>query len=153
MGTTAGDDKGVLQPAFSSLYVYQKAEANGQNWVQVGPDSYGKTIGWLPQSCTVDWKMQLTLAFTNPSGRHPMLFFRDKSDVEAILNSKKPSAMLDPLLTRLKHNQPVPQVLAREPDYMVDQLKNFYLLPVLGSDDIFTDTGFQVRVLNVALKK
>ncbi|MFJ5399414.1 vWA domain-containing protein [Pectobacterium brasiliense] len=143
-------DSGKEQPAFSRFYVYQRSQNGQDEWLQVGPDSLGRVSGWMKSSCTVDWKMQLTLAFTNPSGRHPMLFFRDKSDVEAILNSKKPSAMLDPLLTRLKNKQPVPQVLAKEPDYMVDQLKNFYLLPVLGSDDIFTDTGFQVRVLNVA---
>ncbi|WP_240559203.1 hypothetical protein [Pectobacterium brasiliense] len=138
-------DSGKEQPAFSRFYVYQRSQHGQDEWLQVGPDSLGRVSGWMKSSCTVDWKMQLTLAFTNPSGRHPMLFFRDKSDVESILNSKKPSAMLDPLLTRLKNKQPVPQVLAREPDYMVDQLKNFYLLPVLGSDDIFTDTGFQGR--------
>jgi hypothetical protein len=46
LGSEAGDNKGPLQPAFSSFYVYQKADINGQSWVKVGPDSYGKTIGW-----------------------------------------------------------------------------------------------------------
>ncbi|VTP69512.1 Uncharacterised protein [Leclercia adecarboxylata] len=69
---------------------------------------------------------------------------------ESLLNNAKPAAALEPMIASLNKNQPVPQVLAREPEYMVDQLKNFYLLPVLGSDDVFTDTGFQVRVLNVA---
>jgi hypothetical protein len=78
LGSTAGDEKGALQPAFSSFYVYQKSDVNGQSWVKVGPDSYGKTIGWLPQSCTVDWKMQLTLAFTNPANRDRLVFFKDK---------------------------------------------------------------------------
>ncbi|QHM71895.1 vWA domain-containing protein [Mixta intestinalis] len=141
---------GKEQPAFSRFYVYQRHMQGQEEWLQVGPDSFGHLSGWLKSSCTVDWKMQLTLAFTNPAGRHPMLFFRDKNDVETLLNNPDPAAALDPILKDLQNQKPVPQVLAREPDYMVNQLKSFYLLPVLGSDDVFTDTGYQVRVLNVA---
>ncbi len=72
----AGQTSGVLQPAFSSFYVYEQVNAKGAGWVKVGPDSYGQSIGWLPQSCTVDWKMQLTLAFTNPANRDRLLFFQ-----------------------------------------------------------------------------
>ncbi|MDE9463142.1 vWA domain-containing protein [Xenorhabdus bovienii] len=143
-------EKGKVQPAFSRFYVYQRQKQGNEAWLQVGPDSYGNSRGWMKANCSVDWKMQLTLAFTNPSGRNPMLFFRDKTDVEKILNNAKPATQLQPLLNDLKAGKSVPSVLAREPDYMIDQQKNFYLLPVLGSDDIFTDTGYQVRVLNVA---
>ncbi|MDE1474290.1 vWA domain-containing protein [Xenorhabdus bovienii] len=143
-------EKGKVQPAFSRFYVYQRQKQGNEEWLQVGPDSYGNSRGWMKANCSVDWKMQLTLAFTNPSGRNPMLFFRDKTDVEKILNNAKPVTQLQPLLSDLKAGKSVPSVLAREPDYMIDQQKNFYLLPVLGSDDIFTDTGYQVRVLNVA---
>ncbi|MDE9457718.1 vWA domain-containing protein [Xenorhabdus bovienii] len=143
-------EKGKVQPAFSRFYVYQRQKQGNEEWLRVGPDSYGNSRGWMKANCSVDWKMQLTLAFTNPSGRNPMLFFRDKTDVEKILNNAKPATQLQPLLSDLKAGKSVPSVLAREPDYMIDQQKNFYLLPVLGSDDIFTDTGYQVRVLNVA---
>ncbi|MDE9588366.1 VWA domain-containing protein [Xenorhabdus bovienii] len=143
-------EKGKVQPAFSRFYVYQRQKQGNEEWLRVGPDSYGNSRGWMKANCSVDWKMQLTLAFTNPSGRNPMLFFRDKTDVEKILNNAKPATQLQPLLNDLKAGKSVPSVLAREPDYMIDQQKNFYLLPVLGSDDIFTDTGYQVRVLNVA---
>ncbi|TDT52378.1 hypothetical protein DFO53_3543 [Enterobacter sp. AG5470] len=143
-------EAGKEQPAFSRFYVYQRSQQAKDEWLEVGPDSFGHVSGWLKSACTVEWKMQLTLAFTNPAGRNPMLFFRDKTDIEKILNNEKPAAVLDPILSSLKSQKPVPQVLAREPEYMVDQQKNFYLLPVLGSDDVFTDTGFQVRLLNVA---
>lgn len=143
-------EAGKEQPAFSRFYVYQREKQGQDEWLQVGPDSFGHVSGWMKAACTVDWKVQLTLAFTNPAGRHPMLFFKEKNDVESLLNNPKPAAALEPMVASLNQHKPVPQVLAREPDYMVDQLKNFYLLPVLGSDDVFTDTGFQVRVLNVA---
>jgi hypothetical protein len=118
-------EAGKEQPAFSRFYVYQRTTLGQDTWLQVGPDSFGHTAGWMKSSCTVDWKMQLTLAFTNPAGRQPMLFFKEKSDVESLLNSKNPAATLQPMLNSLSSHKPVPQVLAREPDYMVDQLKTF----------------------------
>ncbi len=142
--------KGKPQPAFSRFYVYQRQQAGADEWLQIGPDSFGKVSGWMNAACTVDWKMQLTLAFTNPVGRDPLLFFKDKAQVETILNSKQPAKLVTPLQADLAAHKNNPQVLAREPNYMIDQLKNFYLLPVLDSDEVFTDNGFRVRVLNVA---
>lgn len=150
LGTAAGDDKGVLQPAFSSLYVYQKAEANGQSWVQVGPDSYGKVIGWLPQSCTVDWKMQLTLAFTNPANRDRLMFFKERKTLDDILSAPDPVSLVAPLRAHLKRDGNAEGVLAQEPEYFVDLQKQFYLLPILSGEEVMTENGFYTRLLNVA---
>ncbi|ORM69122.1 vWA domain-containing protein [Pantoea rwandensis] len=150
LGTEAGDDKGPLQPAFSSFYVYQKADINGQSWVKVGPDSYGKTIGWLPQSCTVDWKMQLTLAFTNPANRDRLVFFKDKKSLDDILNAPDPVSVVAPLRAHLKRDGHAEGVLAQEPEYFVDLQKQFYLLPILSGEEVMTESGFYTRLLNVA---
>jgi len=150
LGTEAGDDKGPLQPAFSSFYVYQKADINGQSWVKVGPDSYGKTIGWLPQSCTVDWKMQLTLAFTNPANRDRLVFFKDKKSLDDILNAPDPVSLVAPLRAHLKRDGHAEGVLAQEPEYFVDLQKQFYLLPILSGEEVMTESGFYTRLLNVA---
>lgn len=150
LGTTAGDDKGELQPAFSSFYVYQKADVNGQSWLNIGPDSYGKTIGWLPQSCTVDWKMQLTLAFTNPANRDRLVFFKDKKNLDDILSAPDPVAVVAPLRAHLKRDGSADGVLAQEPEYFVDLQKQFYLLPILSGEEVMTESGFYTRLLNVA---
>lgn len=150
LGTEAGDDQGPLQPAFSSFYVYQKADINGQSWVKVGPDSYGKTIGWLPQSCTVDWKMQLTLAFTNPANRDRLVFFKDKKSLDDILNAPDPVSLVAPLRAHLKRDGHAEGVLAQEPEYFVDLQKQFYLLPILSGEEVMTESGFYTRLLNVA---
>ena len=92
LATQAGQHKGVEQAAFSRFYVYERDSSAGSEWLKVGPDSYGKTIGWLPASCVVDWKMQLTLAFTNPANRDRMLFFKDRLALENILDSQNPAA-------------------------------------------------------------
>ncbi|MGK3111842.1 vWA domain-containing protein [Candidatus Pantoea formicae] len=150
LGSEAGDNKGPLQPAFSSFYVYQKADINGQSWVKVGPDSYGKTIGWLPQSCTVDWKMQLTLAFTNPANRDRLVFFKDKKSLDDILNAPDPVSVVAPLRAHLKRDGHAEGVLAQEPEYFVDLQKQFYLLPILSGEEVMTESGFYTRLLNVA---
>lgn len=150
LGKTAGDAKGQIQPAFSSLYVYQKADANGEGWLKVGPDSYGKTIGWLPKACTVDWKMQLTLAFTNPANRDRLLFFKERKSLDDILSAADPVSLVAPLRAKLKRDGHVDGVLAQEPEYFVDLQKQFYLLPILSGEEVMTEDGFYTRLLNVA---
>lgn len=150
LGTAAGDENGQIQPAFSSLYVYKKEEVKGQNWVNVGPDSYGKTIGWLPSSCTVDWKMQLTLAFTNPANRDRLLFFKDKQSLDNILSAPDPVSLVAPLRAKLKRDGHAEGIQAEEPEYFVDLQKQFYLLPILSGEEVMTEDGFYTRLLNVA---
>lgn len=146
----AGDENGDVQPAFSRLYVYQQSDVNGKSWLQVGPDSYGKTSGWLPKACTVDWKMQLTLAFTNPANRDRLLFFKEKKSLNDILAAPDPVALVAPLRAKLKREGHVEGVLAEEPEYFVDLQKQFYLLPILSGEEVMTENGFYTRLLNVA---
>ncbi len=146
----AGGAPGATQPTFSRFYVYERAQAANAEWLKVGPDSYGKTIGWLPAACTTDWKMQLTLAFTNPANRDRLLFFKERATVEGILDAPDPVSKVAPLRAALKQGKPAPGVLAEEPAYFVDLQKQFYLLPVLSGEEVMTEGGFRTRLLNVA---
>lgn len=141
---------GEIQPAFSRFYVYERAQAGNAEWLRVGPDSYGKTIGWLPAACTVDWKMQLTLAFTNPANRDRLLFFKERKALEDIIDAPDPVSHIAPLRARLKQGQTAPGVLAQEPEFFVDLQKQFYLLPVLSGEEVMSEEGFRMRLLNVA---
>lgn len=150
LATQTGQRKGVEQAAFSRFYVYERDSSAGSEWLKVGPDSYGKTIGWLPASCVVDWKMQLTLAFTNPANRDRMLFFKDRLALENILDSENPAAAVEPLRASLKSKNTAQSVLAQEPEFYIDLQKQFYLLPILSGEEVMTEEGFRTRVLNVA---
>lgn len=150
LGDSAGASGGKAQPAFTRFYVYQREQAGNAEWLKVGPDSYGKTVGWIKGDCAVPWKMQMTLALTNPAGRDPLLFFRNKDSLEQLFAKDDPAPLLKPILANMKANGRDPAVAAREPDYAVDLTKNFYLLPVLEAEETFTEKGFQVRLLNVA---
>lgn len=142
--------KGKALPAFSRFYVYERKVSNSKTWLRVGPDSFGKTSGWLPDACTVEWKMQLTLAFTNPANRAPVMFFGARNKLEAIVDAPDPSSILAPMWDSLKKSGKAADVLSREPDYAVDIQKQFYLLPILSGEEIMTDAGFRMRMLNVA---
>ncbi|MDN6180137.1 MAG: vWA domain-containing protein [Halomonadaceae bacterium] len=146
----AGGPAGEALPAFSRFYVYQRAKENGDKWLKVGPDRYGNVSGWLPESCTVDWKMQLTLAFTNPANRDRLLFFKQRDALTTIFDEFEPSAKVAPLRARLERDEQVPAVLAQEPEYFVDLQEQFYLLPILEGQEVMTESGFRTRLLKVA---
>ncbi|WP_323113505.1 vWA domain-containing protein [Pseudomonas guariconensis] len=150
LSDAAGAAPGAAQPAFSRFYVYERAQADGHDWLRVGPDTQGKSIGWLPGDCTVAWKMQLTLAFTNPANRDRLLFFKERNQLEGILDAPDPVSQVAPIRAKLKHNTEAPGVLAQEPEFFVDMQKNFYLLPVLSGEEVMTEEGFRTRILNVA---
>lgn len=150
LSPAAGAPPGTEQPPFSRFYVYEHAKAGNADWIKVGPDSFGKTSGWLPAACTVDWKMQLTLAFTNPANRDRLMFFKERGTLEGILDAPDPVSVIAPLRAKLKQNAPAPGVLAQEPEYFIDMQKQFYLLPVLSGEEVMTEGGFRTRILNVA---
>ena len=150
MYAKAAGPSGEPVAAFSRFYVYESSRVSGREWVRVGPDTQGKTSGWLPRACTVDWKMQLTLAFTNPANRDPVLFFNDKKTLEALVDVDKPAARIKTLLDSLASTGKAPGVIAREPELAVQQQQNFYLLPIFEAEEVHTPSGDPLRILNVA---
>lgn len=148
--SSATDQQGKPVPAFSRFYTYQRIEQAGAERLQVGPDSQGKTVGWLDKACTVDWKMQLTLAFTNPANRDRMLFFQERTLLEKVLDTPDPATLVAPIRQALRKDAQAEGVLAQEPEYFVDVQEQFYLLPVLSGEEVMTENGFRTRLLNVA---
>lgn len=147
----AGDKEGEVQVTFSRFYVYGRKQVGGEEWVEVGPDTTGKKAGWLPASCAVEWKMQMSLAFTNPAGRDPLLFFKDKAGIEKIVDAKDPAKLMAPILSNMKKEGRDPLIVAREPEYAVDIQKQFYLLPILDAEEVRSEaSGLDMRLLHVA---
>ncbi|UAX41643.1 vWA domain-containing protein [Pasteurella canis] len=137
-------------PAFSRYYVYQRENVVGKTFVKVGPDTFGKTVGWLDESCAVPWNMQMTLVFTNPSDRDRLLFFKDRTELDKVINANDPMQLVTPIRQDLANNKPNPAVLAQEPAEFVDFQKNFYLLPILQGEEVMNAKGFYERALEVA---
>ncbi|WP_373777731.1 vWA domain-containing protein [Glaesserella sp.] len=150
LSDTAGKSEGKAIPAFSRYYIYARQTVNNKEWLHVGPDEFGKTVGWLDAECTVAWNIQMTLTFTNPSNRDRLLFFKDKAALENVISSSKKADEIKAIRASLDQNNNVPEIVAQEPKEFVDFQKNFYLLPILQGEEIMNNDGFYERILEVA---
>src|SRR5690606_13463601 len=81
-------------PAFSVLYVYERKNVYGSEWLRVGPASDGRSEGWLPASEVSEWKQSLVLKLTERSGRSPVTFLRQSSELEKLLNDPEAARRL-----------------------------------------------------------
>ena len=147
---SAGGKNGKAVPVFSRYYVYARQEIAGKQWLQVGPDEFGKTVGWLDSDCAVPWNIQMTLTFTNPVDRDPLLFFKEKASLDKIIGSSNKQADVAAIRQNLEKSGASPEIVAQEPKEPVDFQKNFYLLPVLQGEEVMNGDGFYERVLEVA---
>ena len=135
-------------PAFSVLYVYQRKDVDGSPWVRVGTATDGRSDGWLPAAQVSDWKQSLVLKFTERSGRAPVMFLRQSSEVEKLLAD--PAAAKGVLAKAQKNSEDNQQVLALEPTASAVPQNQFYLLPIFDSKESFDENGQPVQLLNVA---
>lgn len=148
LSVDAGSPPGKALPAFSVLYVYQRKEVDGSQWVRVGAATDGRSDGWLPASQVSDWKQSLVLKFTERSGRAPVMFLRQPGEVEKLLAD--PAAAKSALAKAQNNREDNQQVLALEPTASAVPQNQFYLLPIFDSKESFDDNGQPVQLLNVA---
>jgi len=144
-GALAGESS---LPAFSVLYVYQRKNVNGAQWLRVGVGSDGRSEGWLPAEQVSEWKQSLVLTFSERSGRSPAMFLREPSQLERLLTD--PSAAKKLLLNAQKNADDTHQVLALEPAGKAVPQRQFYLLPIFDAKETFDQNGQPVQLLNVA---
>ncbi|MGR3886669.1 serine/threonine-protein kinase [Pseudomonas sp. 1152_12] len=144
----AGGASGEALPAFSVLYVYQRKDVDGSPWVRVGAATDGRSDGWLLASQVSDWKQSLVLKFTERSGRAPVMFLRQSSEVEKLLAD--PAAAKGVLARAQKNSEDNQQVLALEPTASAVPQNQFYLLPIFDAKESFDENGQPVQLLNVA---
>lgn len=137
---------------FSILYVYERLTSDGPDWVEVGAGSDGHVQGWLPARDVVDWKQALILTFTNPAGRERVLFFDNRDRLIELLESE--TGVPD---SRTLRHQAVTgtlpagsPVISIEPATHVDIQSQFYLLPILSTEETYLASGFTTRLLEIA---
>ncbi|RRV03897.1 serine/threonine protein kinase [Pseudomonas sp. v388] len=135
-------------PAFSVLYVYQRQSLNGRQWLRVGAATDGRSEGWLPAEQVSDWKQSLVLKFTERSGRAPVMFVRQPSELEKLIAD--PAAAKSLLLKAQAERSDNSQVVALEPAASAVPQDQFYLLPIFESRESFDENGQPVQLLNVA---
>lgn len=143
-----GAATGEALPAFSVLYVYARRNQDGQSWLQVGAASDGRVQGWIAAEQAADWKQSLVLKFTERSGRAPVLFMQQASDVERLIDRTSQAREL--LLKAQNDPEQVPQVVALEPTSSAVPQDQFYLMPIFDFREAFDAEGQPVQLLNIA---
>jgi serine/threonine-protein kinase PpkA len=139
-------------PPLSLFYVYDRQRVGTQEWVELGLGAEDAAAGWLPANEAIDWRQTLTVAFTRTGNREPTLFFRDRAALVNLLESE--SLVRETGRYRdLIRDGSIPQgfpVIAKEPDTYVDPNRQFYLLPILGHEQAYLESGLRATLLEVA---
>ena len=139
-------------PAFEMFYVYDRREAGGEEFVEVGRTLEGGPEGWLPKERTIDWKHTIVLGFNNPANRERALIFRSRDDLEATLNQEDVAARLGRLREEAEAEELAEEspVVSIEPAEHVDIEEEFYVLPILDAYDIRLPTNMRTKLLRIA---
>jgi serine/threonine-protein kinase PpkA len=145
--TPAAASVGSPVSGFSTFYVYDRRDGE-TGWVEVGSAADGRTRGWIAAAKLIDWPHAMIGAFTNPAARQPVLFLETRDQEKALITGPDPGAGAERLRQAALAHQPGP-VLAIEPANLVDITHQFYLLPILTAEQIETDGGATVRLLEV----
>ena len=135
--------KGTVEenvPTFQPYFVYTRPEVKATatevtGWYEVGSDNRGTVLGWMRAEDVLEWKQTLSLAYTHPQGRHPVLMFekldvvRDLVKADSEARKQRAVDLYDAVLGgKIPADFPV---ISMEPQKAVDISKQFYLLPVL----------------------
>lgn len=156
----AGDDTIVLAniAAFQPLYVFDRqgldmskpAEPSG--WYQVGR-SRTAAEGWMQAKDLLEWRQALLVSYTHPGnpleGRSPVLMFRDRGSLEAIVDDMDMAGKAKSIYEGIGSGNIPESVVSMEPQRFVDITRQFYVLPILQWSQTQIN-GDDVRLLQLA---
>lgn len=146
-----GQGQGRKVPAFSQYYVYEAGvDSTGTPVITVGPDATGTISGQLDATCTVPWKQQLALLFTNSAQRYRALIFDEESALDAIIDNPDGAEQYRALYDQVIVGNVADHVISIEPEEYVDYQQNFYLLPILNSVESMYPDGSYVYKHEIA---
>ena len=146
-----GQGQGRKVPAFSQYYVYEAGvDSTGTPVLTVGPDATGTISGQLDATCTVPWKQQLALLFTNSAQRYRALIFDEESALDAIIDNPDGAEQYRALYDQITVGNVADHVISIEPEEYVDYQQNFYLLPILNSVESMYPDGSYVYKHEIA---
>lgn len=146
-----GQGQGRKVPAFSQYYVYEAGvDSTGTPVLTVGSDATGTISGQLDATCTVPWKQQLALLFTNSAQRYRALIFDEESALDAIIDNPDGAEQYRALYDQITVGNVADHVISIEPEEYVDYQQNFYLLPILNSVESMYPDGSYVYKHEIA---
>lgn len=135
---------------FTVFYVYQRERHAGEEWLQLGLDSYGDIQGWVPANKTIVWNQTLTVSFKNPQDIQRVLLFSEADDLQKLIDSGDKNAYQKLYQEAVDDALPAGSpVIAIQPEAPLDIRENFYLVPIKQHRDVFVGSELG-RLLEVA---
>ena len=130
---------------FSLFYVLEAKPG----WLKVGEQLAGAPAGWIAQDLAQEWNVMLVMRYAPPDGRQPALFFRDELAAKTLLTRPGASDTVMEMLKSAKGDSPDPRLSAIE-DQTIDWSASPYLMPILKTSPVVTDSGRKVFLAQVA---
>ena len=131
---------------FSVLYVYEKQD----DWIRVGYDSFGKTVGWVKDDKAIAWNQALTVSFKDPQDIQRVMMFNHKDDLQQLVDDYDKTgyqALYDEVVSgAIPKDSPV---IAIQPEAHLEIRENFYLVPIIQHEDVYLGNE-QARLLEIA---
>lgn len=148
---TSDDDAVQSIPAFSVLYVYDRAARGGADWIQVGPGIAGGPTGWIREDQTLAWNSALVMQFAPVGKRERVLFFRDSGDLIDVITDFQFATEAKGFYKRLKEGAlEEDRFVAAEPATAVRYEDEPYLLPIIDHIEEAFDDASEVTLVKVA---
>ncbi len=136
-------------PGFSVFYVYAKQG----NALEIGATADGHTAGWIAADRAIEWQHTMIAAFTNPSGRTPVLFLDSERNERLLMldaqAGERAAALRAAAASAAAAHADAAPVLAVEPANHVDFAHNFYLMPIIDAQTVEREFGPPLRLLQV----
>ena len=146
----AGQGAGEEVTPFTAYYVYARKTGNDGEWLQVGTDRHGGTIGWVKAQDTLSWAQGLTVAFRDPTGHDRALLFSDAATARELAKTRDLTRYDALYKAAVAGESPEDSpVVAIQPPGKLDIRENFYLVPILQHEDLYLGSE-QARLLEVS---
>lgn len=139
-------------PPFEVFYVYDRRPAGEETMIQVGRSLEAGPEGWMVETATIPWKQAIVLGFNNPANRERALVFKTKDALTETLGQEDVTARLERLRQEAEADElPADSpIVSIEPAEYVDIENEFYILPILDSDQIRLPNRMPAKLLQIA---
>ncbi|MDR2366988.1 MAG: hypothetical protein LBF58_02585 [Deltaproteobacteria bacterium] len=148
--------KGDSIVPFTVYYIYETRESNGISWHLCATNTVGRDKVWVRGDAASSWNKALVLLLSGANDRKPLMFFKNKTDIESVAkmdNVNQTIANIEKQFKEYLRTGTVPPpdfpVVALEPDFRDGMVpyNRFYLMPIFSYDDTIFD---EVMLLEVA---
>ena len=132
-------------PPFQPLYVY----AREGEWLRIGPSASAGPTGWVQAGTVVDWKQNITGAFTNSAGRNRQILFETREALETLMNDEDVLALQADLLAQSDSGsiEAGSGAISVEPVEFINIREELYMMPILSFEETLHPLNYEPTLL------